>query len=262
MITSRDAMHTGAECIREHETLEYPARRMRDLDVGRAAGLRARQPAARRHHRPGHRVQVSGGSSMRIGLIAPPWLPVPPPGYGGTELVIDNLARGLQELGHDVRLFTVGESTCPVPHEFLYPTGVAPMDADVPGSGACPRRVRRTGRCGHHPRPHRAGPAGGGPPRDPPATGCEHQSRTVHTADPPHLRRRRPARLDRGDLALAGPGLGRDPHRCGHPSRHRPGGVPARARGRRLPAVRGQDVRRQGSAPRGAGCQARRTSGW
>ena len=69
---------------------------------------------------------------MRIGLIAPPWLPVPPPGYGGTEVVIDNLARGLQELGHDVRLFTVGDSTCPVPLEFLYPTEVTPMDADIP----------------------------------------------------------------------------------------------------------------------------------
>ncbi len=31
---------------------------------------------------------------MRIGLIAPPWVPVPPPSYGGTEAVIDNLARG------------------------------------------------------------------------------------------------------------------------------------------------------------------------
>ncbi|MCW2829135.1 MAG: Spore coat protein, partial [Marmoricola sp.] len=28
---------------------------------------------------------------MRIGLIAPPWLPVPPPAYGGTESVIDRL---------------------------------------------------------------------------------------------------------------------------------------------------------------------------
>ncbi len=69
---------------------------------------------------------------MRIGLIAPPWLPVPPPGYGGTEVVVDNLARGLQVLGDDVRLFTVGDSSCPVPLEFLYPTGVTPMDADIP----------------------------------------------------------------------------------------------------------------------------------
>lgn len=51
---------------------------------------------------------------MRIGLIAPPWVPVPPTGYGGTELVIDNLARGLSDLGHDVVLYTVGSSTCPV----------------------------------------------------------------------------------------------------------------------------------------------------
>jgi len=57
---------------------------------------------------------------MRIGLIAPPWLPVPPPRYGGTEAVLDNLARGLRDLGHDVVLFTVGESTCPVPRRHLY----------------------------------------------------------------------------------------------------------------------------------------------
>jgi len=68
---------------------------------------------------------------MRIGLIAPPWVPVPPPAYGGTELVIDNLARGLAELGHDVRLFTVGESTCPVPSEHLYREPVAPIGLTV-----------------------------------------------------------------------------------------------------------------------------------
>ena len=34
MTTARDIMHTGAECVGEHETLEYAARRMRDLDVG------------------------------------------------------------------------------------------------------------------------------------------------------------------------------------------------------------------------------------
>ena len=64
---------------------------------------------------------------MRIGLIAPPWIPVPPPAYGGTEEVIDNLARGLTALGHDVRLFTVGESTCPVPRRWLYGSPAEPM---------------------------------------------------------------------------------------------------------------------------------------
>lgn len=68
---------------------------------------------------------------MRIGLIAPPWAPVPPIGYGGTEVVVDNLARGLQALGHDVRLFTVGDSTCPVPTSNLYDTAPRPIGTTV-----------------------------------------------------------------------------------------------------------------------------------
>jgi glycosyltransferase involved in cell wall biosynthesis len=51
---------------------------------------------------------------MRIGLIAPPWIPVPPPAYGGTESVIDRLARGLARAGHDVLLGAAANSTCPV----------------------------------------------------------------------------------------------------------------------------------------------------
>jgi len=69
---------------------------------------------------------------MRIGLIAPPWIPVPPPAYGGTEAVVDNLARGLTALGHDVRLFTVGESTCAVPRASLFPHPIAHMGAGEP----------------------------------------------------------------------------------------------------------------------------------
>jgi glycosyltransferase involved in cell wall biosynthesis len=52
---------------------------------------------------------------VRIGIIAPPWVPVPPTRYGGTEAVIDGLARGLVAAGHDVLLWTTGDSTCPVP---------------------------------------------------------------------------------------------------------------------------------------------------
>lgn len=51
---------------------------------------------------------------MRVGLIAPPWLPVPPPAYGGIEVVVDGLARALSEAGHDVLLAASGDSTCPV----------------------------------------------------------------------------------------------------------------------------------------------------
>ena len=51
---------------------------------------------------------------MRIGIVAPPWLSIPPGKYGGTEVVVDALARGLQELGHEVLLACVDGSTCPV----------------------------------------------------------------------------------------------------------------------------------------------------
>jgi hypothetical protein len=52
---------------------------------------------------------------MRIAIIAPPWVPVPPPAYGGIETVLDALATGLQALGHDVLLYAAGDSTCEVP---------------------------------------------------------------------------------------------------------------------------------------------------
>jgi glycosyltransferase involved in cell wall biosynthesis len=52
---------------------------------------------------------------MRIGLISPPWLAVPPTAYGGIELVIDLLARGLAAAGHEVLLAAPSDSTCPVP---------------------------------------------------------------------------------------------------------------------------------------------------
>lgn len=60
-------------------------------------------------------------------MIAPPWVPVPPTGYGGTEGVIDTLARGLRELGHEVTLFTIGESTCPVDRRWVYAHPAVPM---------------------------------------------------------------------------------------------------------------------------------------
>lgn len=51
---------------------------------------------------------------MRIGIIAPPWIPIPPPAYGGIESFIDVLALELSAAGHDVVLAASGDSTCPV----------------------------------------------------------------------------------------------------------------------------------------------------
>lgn len=59
---------------------------------------------------------------LRIGVLAPPWIAVPPPAYGGTEGVIDRLARGLQAAGHEVRLWTTGDATCPVPRGSTFET--------------------------------------------------------------------------------------------------------------------------------------------
>ncbi|MEW1919435.1 glycosyltransferase family 4 protein [Pseudarthrobacter oxydans] len=52
---------------------------------------------------------------MRIGLVAGPWIPIPPVTYGGIERVVDNLARGFVAAGHDVLLAAPSDSTCPVP---------------------------------------------------------------------------------------------------------------------------------------------------
>jgi glycosyltransferase involved in cell wall biosynthesis len=66
---------------------------------------------------------------MRIGIIAPPWVPVPPPAYGGTESVIDELTRGLLAGGHEVVLAAAANSACPVA---LVPgTDPAPEDAGI-----------------------------------------------------------------------------------------------------------------------------------
>ena len=62
---------------------------------------------------------------MRIGLIAPTWLPIPAPAYGGTETVVDTLARGLQAAGHEVLLVCHPASTCPVQRASVVPASDA-----------------------------------------------------------------------------------------------------------------------------------------
>lgn len=66
---------------------------------------------------------------MRIGLIAPPWFPVPPTGYGGTESVVDLLARGFADAGHQVLLAAAADSRCPVPRV----PGLERADAELLG---------------------------------------------------------------------------------------------------------------------------------
>lgn len=45
-------------------------------------------------------------------MLAPPWLPIPPQGYGGIENVIDALVPELIKLGVEVDLYTAGDTAC------------------------------------------------------------------------------------------------------------------------------------------------------
>src|SRR5688572_12299515 len=56
------------------------------------------------------RVHQISDKRLRIALVAPPFLPVPPPRYGGTERIVSVLAEGFVERGHDVTLFAAGDS--------------------------------------------------------------------------------------------------------------------------------------------------------
>jgi glycosyltransferase involved in cell wall biosynthesis len=57
---------------------------------------------------------------MRIAQLSPPWLAVPPKGYGGIEWVVALLADGLAEAGHEVTLFATGDSRTKARLEFVY----------------------------------------------------------------------------------------------------------------------------------------------
>jgi glycosyltransferase involved in cell wall biosynthesis len=55
---------------------------------------------------------------------------VPPTVYGGTEVVVDQLAQGLTRAGCEVTLFATGDSTCPVERRWCYPKALGTL-ADV-----------------------------------------------------------------------------------------------------------------------------------
>jgi glycosyltransferase involved in cell wall biosynthesis len=68
---------------------------------------------------------------MRIALIAPPFISVPPQKYGGTELFIAQLARGLRDLGAEPVVYTNGESTIDVERRWLYAKAQWPIPGEI-----------------------------------------------------------------------------------------------------------------------------------
>ena len=57
---------------------------------------------------------------LRIAQLVLPWIPLPPPGYAGTERVVYNLTEGLVKKGHQVTLFSVGESKTYAHLEYVF----------------------------------------------------------------------------------------------------------------------------------------------
>ena len=55
----------------------------------------------------------TAGPPLRIGMLAPPWVPVPPPAYGGIENVVADLLRALAARGHHVTLVAAPGSELP-----------------------------------------------------------------------------------------------------------------------------------------------------
>ena len=67
---------------------------------------------------------------MRIAQIAPLWERVPPPGYGGTELVVSLLTEELVRRGHQVTLFASGDSITQATLEAVHPRALR-LDSTV-----------------------------------------------------------------------------------------------------------------------------------
>jgi glycosyltransferase involved in cell wall biosynthesis len=57
---------------------------------------------------------------LRIALIAPPFIAVPPEDYGGTELFVAHLAEGLHKAGAEVVVYANGDSRVNVERRWLY----------------------------------------------------------------------------------------------------------------------------------------------
>jgi glycosyltransferase involved in cell wall biosynthesis len=64
---------------------------------------------------------AQGETTMKIAQVAPLWERVPPPAYGGIELVVGLLTDELVRRGHDVTLFATGDSVSSAKLESVHP---------------------------------------------------------------------------------------------------------------------------------------------
>src|SRR5512146_3368550 len=71
---------------------------------------------------------------VRVAVIAPPFISVPPRRYGGTELFIAQLAAGMRSLGVEVVVYTNGESTVEAETRWLFPKSQWPIQGELYGN--------------------------------------------------------------------------------------------------------------------------------
>src|SRR5437868_124833 len=70
--------------------------------------------------------------TLRVALISTPFVPVPPKGYGGTELVVAELAKALTAKGTDVVVYATGDSDLPgIEVRSYFPAAQWPPDRDI-----------------------------------------------------------------------------------------------------------------------------------
>lgn len=58
---------------------------------------------------------------MKIAIVAPVWIKIPPHGYGGIEWIVKYLADGMTDKGHEVTLFASGDSETKARLVSVYP---------------------------------------------------------------------------------------------------------------------------------------------
>lgn len=79
---------------------------------------------------------------MRVAIIAPPFLTIPPQKQGGTEAVLTTKIRELVALGHEVTLFCAGSSQLEgITPVVIYPTAINDMPSD-PTTQESSRKLR------------------------------------------------------------------------------------------------------------------------
>ncbi len=120
LITLIAAAAVLAPCLLALRDAEPPLPRRRTLPFGDAAlhagrasegEIRTRLYGDAAPARPA--AGEPGPARLRIAMLAPPWIPVPPPGYGGIEAVLDLLCAALVRRGHEVTLFAAPGSRSP-----------------------------------------------------------------------------------------------------------------------------------------------------